>query len=124
MTQHFRSSLLAALVLTTAAAMPLAFAAPAKPAEAKPVAAASTDVSATAATAATAATPAGNNKKSWSEVDGDKDGKLTKTEAAAVPALSQVFDQADSNADGALTADEYKTFVAKAQTGDTPKSAP
>ena len=33
--------------------------------------------------------------------------------------------QADSNADGALTADEYKNFVAKAKAGGgAPKSAP
>ena len=139
MTQRSRSSLLAALVLTTAAAMPLAFAAPAKPTDPKP--AASVDAAATAATPATPADPTtdpatpatpavpangmANAKKSWSEVDGDKDGKLTKAEAAAVPALSQVFDQADSNADGALTADEYKNFVAKAKAGGgAPKSAP
>lgn len=143
MTQRSRSSLLAALVLTTAAAMPLAFAAPAKPTDTKPPA--SVDAAANAnANAATPATPADpttdpatpatpavpangmpNVKKSWSEVDGDKDGKLTKAEAAAVPALSQVFDQADSNADGALTADEYKNFVAKAKAGGgAPKSAP
>ena len=34
-----------------------------------------------------------------------------------MPALGQVFEQADSNADGALTTDEYKAYVAKAQTG-------
>ena len=54
-------------------------------------------------------------KKSWADVDADKDGKLTKTEAAAVPALGQVFDKADGNTDGALTADEYKAYVAKVQ---------
>ena len=32
-----------------------------------------------------------------------------------MPALGQVFDKADSNADGSLTADEYKAYVAKAQ---------
>jgi hypothetical protein len=63
---------------------------------------------------APSATP---QKKSWSEVDADKDGKLSKTEAASVPALGQVFDKADGNADGALTAEEYKTYVAKVQAG-------
>lgn len=58
-----------------------------------------------------AAAAAGPQKKSWSDVDLDKDGKLTKTEAAAVPALGKVFDQADGNADGALTTDEYKNYV-------------
>jgi hypothetical protein len=67
-----------------------------------------------AAAATTAGDPA---KKSWAEVDLDKDGKLTKMEAAAVPALAQVFDQADSNADGSLTSDEYKAHVAKSKEG-------
>ena len=67
-----------------------------------------------AAAATTAGDPA---KKSWADIDLDKDGKLTKTEAAAVPALVQVFDQADSNADGSLTSDEYKAHVAKSMEG-------
>ena len=66
-----------------------------------------------AAAATTAGDPA--SKKSWAEVDTDKDGKLTKMEAAAVPALGQVFDKADANADGSLTADEYKAYVAKSK---------
>ena len=49
----------------------------------------------------------------WADLDGDKDGSLTKTEVATVPALSQVFDQADADANGKLTADEYKSFAAK-----------
>jgi len=44
-------------------------------------------------------------------------GKLTKAEAGTVPALGQVFDKADGNADGALTADEYKAYVAQVQGG-------
>ena len=73
----------------------------------------------TSAQGATAATEAGVApiKKSWSDVDVDKDGKLTKAEASTVPALGQVFDQADGNADGTLTADEYKAYVAKVQGG-------
>ncbi|MDR7135339.1 hypothetical protein J2X06_002548 [Lysobacter niastensis] len=64
---------------------------------------------------AAAAPAAAPQKKSWSDVDLDKDGKLTKTEAAAVPALGKVFDQADGNADGALTTDEYKNYVVQVQ---------
>jgi hypothetical protein len=67
-----------------------------------------------AAAATTSGDPA---KKSWADIDLDKDGKLSKTEAAAVPALVQVFDQADSNADGSLTSDEYKAHVAKSMEG-------
>ncbi|WP_242102614.1 MULTISPECIES: EF-hand domain-containing protein [unclassified Lysobacter] len=74
----------------------------------------------TAATPATPATPAspaeGETKKiTWSDLDADKDGKLTKTEASSVQALTQVFDDADADKDGALTPDEYKAFVAKNQ---------
>lgn len=72
------------------------------------------DTSATGATPATPATPsaAATKKISWSDLDGDKDGKLSKTEAAPISSLSQVFDQADSDKDGALTADEYKAYIA------------
>jgi len=48
----------------------------------------------------------------WSDLDADKDGNLSKTEAASLPSLSAVFDKADTNADGALSGDEYKAYVA------------
>jgi hypothetical protein len=70
---------------------------------------------ATDTSAAPMATPA---KKSWADVDTDKDGKLTKAEAGTVPALAHVFDKADGNADGALTAEEYKAYAAQVQAGD------
>ena len=71
----------------------------------------------TAATPASPASPAeGEAKKiTWSDLDADKDGKLTKTEASSVQALTQVFDDADTDKDGALTPDEDKAFVAKNQ---------
>lgn len=75
------------------------------------------DAAARDAAAAPAGAAAAPQKKSWSDVDTDKNGSLSKSEALAVPALGQVFDQADSDADGALTADEYKAYVAKAQGG-------
>jgi hypothetical protein len=50
-------------------------------------------------------------KKSWADVDLNKDGNLTKAEASAVPALGQAFDKADSNADGSLTPEEYKAYT-------------
>ena len=59
-------------------------------------------------------------KVTWSDLDADKDGKLTKTEASGVQALSQVFDDADADKDGALTPDEYKAFVAKNAPGAAP----
>ena len=67
----------------------------------------------TAATPATPAEPAADAKKvTWSDLDADKDGKLTKTEAAPIDSLSQSFDDADKDKDGALTTDEYKAYLA------------
>lgn len=78
----------------------------------------STDTQATTSNDASAATMQGDpSKKSWADIDADKDGNLSKAEAAAVPALGQVFDKADSNADGSLTADEYKAYVDQSQGG-------
>jgi hypothetical protein len=68
---------------------------------------------ATPATPATPAQPATDAKKvTWSDLDADKDGKLTKTEAAPIDSLSQSFDAADADKDGALTTDEYKAYLA------------
>lgn len=117
-----RKSLIGAFALVASLSAPLAFAQQAEQAPPAEQTAQSTDAAATAATDATtaqasepAATAAAPQKKSWSDVDMDKDGNLSKTEASSVPALGQVFDKADSNADGSLTADEYKAYVAKAQ---------
>jgi hypothetical protein len=72
----------------------------------------------TAATPATPATPADaaaasmNAKQlSWNDLDTDHDGNLSKTEAGALSSLSQVFDTADGNKDGSLTADEYRAYL-------------
>lgn len=122
-----RKSLIGAFALVASLSAPLAFA---QQAEQAPPAeqAQSTDAAAAAATDATtaqtgepAATAAAPQKKSWSDVDVDKDGNLSKTEASSVPALGQVFDKADSNADGSLTAAEYKAYVAKAQSSKPAK---
>ncbi len=109
-----RKSLIGALALVASLSAPLAFAQSAQEAGA-----ASADAAATAAQDPSAQQPAAATaapqKKSWSDVDGDKDGNLSKTEASAVPALGQVFDQADADANGSLTPDEYKAYVAKVQ---------
>lgn len=75
----------------------------------------------TAATPATPATPADAaaasmtaKQLSWNDLDTDHDGNLSKTEAGALSSLSQVFDTADGNKDGSLTADEYRAYL-KAQ---------
>ncbi|MDI9238630.1 EF-hand domain-containing protein [Lysobacter sp. LF1] len=105
-----RKPLIVVGALVAALSAPLAFAqsSTASPTSQDPAAAHSS---------ASASGAASSGKKSWADVDLDKNGSLSKTEASAVPALGQVFDQADADADGALTADEYKAYVAKAQTG-------
>lgn len=103
MTRSNRASLSALLILSAACAMPLAFAQDTPPTS--ETGAQPTQTTTDAATPATA-------KKSWSDLDLDKDGSLSKDEASAVPSLQAVFDQADSNGDGALTGEEYKTWLA------------
>lgn len=76
---------------------------------ATPATAADGDTAATAAVPATPATPA---RKSWSQLDIDKNGSLSRTEVEPVNSLSKVFVAADANADGELTADEYKAYLA------------
>ena len=70
-----------------------------------------------AATAATPATPATPAKKSWSQLDADQNGNLSKTEAESVNSLSKVFVEADADADGQLTPDEYKAYLAASGKG-------
>lgn len=88
------------IALVAAAAMPLAFA------QTTPT----TDdgMQTTPPTAAPTAEP---KQVTWADLDTDKDGNLSKEEVATVPALTQVFDAADTNADGNLTADEYQAHA-------------
>jgi hypothetical protein len=118
MNRHLLSLALAAASL---AAAPLAFAqsAPATPPAAEPQQEAP----------ATPANPMGSTddsakKISWSDLDADHDGKLSKTEAAPVDSLSQAFDTADTDKDGALTADEYKAYLASRQDSPAPTTPP
>ena len=97
MNRHFLSLGLATLSLVAA---PLAFAQEAPP---------------TQDPTATAAEPEEAGKVTWSQLDLDGDGKLSKTEAASVDALSSDFDTADTDKDGSLTADEYKAHLASKQ---------
>lgn len=66
-----------------------------------------------AATQSTPQTSASAGQQGWEQVDTDMDGAISKQEAAANPSLTQIFGQADANADGSLTTDEYKIFVDK-----------
>ena len=74
-------------------------------------------VPATPATPAEPAQPA--NKVTWSELDADHDGALSKTEAEPVDSLSTAFDDADADKDGSLTADEYKAYRTSNQESPT-----
>jgi EF hand len=62
--------------------------------------------------APTATGDAAPTKTTWEDLDRDRDGNLSKDEAAAMSALHDVFDKADANADGRLTGDEYRVYLA------------
>ena len=44
---------------------------------------------------------------SFKQADKNGDGKLSREEAAALPALAENFTKADANADGSLSAEEF-----------------
>lgn len=121
MTKHIDLRLTGLLALSAAFAAPMSFAQSTTP----------TDAAAQDATQTTAnqpATPAPQTdaapaKKTWADLDTDKDGNLTKTEAATIPSLQAVFDQADANADGALSGEEYKTYLAMNSQSQDPRAS-
>jgi hypothetical protein len=100
---NVRKPLTGLIVLGAMLAMPMAFA------QAQDAATPQTTPPTDQAQTAPTAEP---KQVTWADLDGDKDGKLTKAEVATVPTLTQIFDQADANHDGALTAEEYKAFAA------------
>jgi hypothetical protein len=111
MTQRIDLRLTGFLALSAALAAPAAFAQSTTP---------TTKPAQTAASQPATPSPqsdAAPAKKTWADLDVDKDGNLNKAEAATVPALQAVFDQADANADGALSGDEYKTYLAASGQG-------
>lgn len=113
-----RKPLIVVGALVAALSAPLAFAqSSTSPTAQDPAAQDAAAAQTSSPAAAPAASASASGKKSWADVDVDKNGTLSKSEAAAVPALGQVFEQADADANGSLTADEYKAYVAKAQTG-------
>jgi hypothetical protein len=115
MTQRIDLRLTGLLALSAALAAPLSFAQNTTPTNAAAQDSAQTTASQPASPAPQSdAAPA---KKTWADLDIDKDGNLNKTEAATIPSLQAVFDQADANADGALSGDEYKTYLAANGTG-------
>lgn len=46
-------------------------------------------------------------ESAFAKADGNTDGKLSKDEAAKLPAISTKFDDLDKNKDGQLTLDEF-----------------
>ncbi|NDK38495.1 EF-hand domain-containing protein [Pseudoxanthomonas gei] len=120
-----RKPLIALLALSAALAMPMAFAqddteAQATQAQAEqatptdPATATQSAQGASVQQAEQASTSASSQgKQGWNDVDSDKDGAISKKEAASNAGLSQVFDQADADTNGKLTAEEYKAFVSK-----------
>jgi Ca2+-binding EF-hand superfamily protein len=52
---------------------------------------------------------------SFSSVDSDQDGMISREEAASFSAVELAFDKADANQDGALDADEFSQTGAAAE---------
>lgn len=67
-----------------------------------------------------AAPAAQQGQVTWSDLDGDSDGNLSRAEAAALPELASVFDQADADGDGSLTPQEYQEWAATQGAGAPP----
>lgn len=105
-----RNSLMGLLTLSAVLAMPAAFAQE----QATDAAATQQTEQATGAaeqSAQQSTQSASQGKQGWADIDVDADGSISKSEATVNASLTQVFDQADGNADGMLTAEEYKAFV-------------
>ncbi|ADV28379.1 EF-Hand, Calmodulin [Pseudoxanthomonas suwonensis 11-1] len=68
--------------------------------------------------AATQAPQSGSGQgQSWADLDKDGNGSISRDEAKAHAALSGVFATADTDGDGELTAEEYRTFIQNQQQG-------
>jgi EF hand len=54
----------------------------------------------------------GTAEAAFQRADADKDGRLSKAEAAKLPAVAARFDELDADKDGSLSMAEYMTGVA------------
>lgn len=113
---HASTRLAALVALGTALAMPLALAQSAVTPEVREAQEAATqdagqDTRDAAQDATTDSQPAAR-QMGWADVDTDGNGSISRAESAALPGLAAVFDQADADADGELTADEYRAHAA------------
>ncbi len=81
------------------------------------------DMSASPNMQATESNPADSRQDAevagFSALDQDADERISREEAAERPALSDRFDQYDTNADDAIDRDEFSAFEAEVQDGTT-----
>lgn len=121
-----RTHLAAAVALGAALAMPTVFAQSAVTPEIRDAQKAATEAAEAAEAAQDvqdvqdAAQPASppaeaqpaSRQLGWNDVDADGNGTISRAESAALPALAAVFDEADADGDGELTAEEYRAHAA------------
>ncbi|MEX5404116.1 EF-hand domain-containing protein [Stenotrophomonas sp. WED208] len=56
----------------------------------------------------------------FKEMDADKDGKISRKEAAVVPEIAKCFAGLDTDGDGYLSLKEMQQAMVAAQTADAP----
>jgi hypothetical protein len=69
----------------------------------------------TATQAPLAAPEANSAEAAFAKADTDKDGRLSKAEAARLPAVAERFDELDKNKDGLLSLEEFLAAFAPAK---------
>jgi len=62
---------------------------------------------------------AGVVKAAFKRADANNDGKLSREEAAALPAVAEKFTQLDKNSDGSIGAEEFEAGVTTGQPAAT-----
>ncbi|MEW6705350.1 MAG: EF-hand domain-containing protein [Pseudomonadota bacterium] len=58
-------------------------------------------------------------KAAFKRADANSDGKLSREEAASLPAVAEKFTQLDKNSDGAIASDEFESGVTTGQPAAT-----